>query len=104
MLDREARRLRELVFRGLAAKLYLEPAGGARQLLLALDDVYRHADRARVIRNGALHRLADTPRRLRGELVSTAPVELLDRAVQAERALLDQIQERDAETSVALGD
>jgi len=57
-----------------------------------------------VVRDRALHRLADPPGRVRRELVATPPVELLDRAVQAERALLDQVQERNAEAAVALRD
>src|SRR5215212_3621704 len=39
VLDRQARRLRELVLRRLAPELDLEAARSARQLLLALDDV-----------------------------------------------------------------
>ena len=97
-------RLGELLLRRLAAELDLEPARGAAELLLPLDDVDRHADRARVVRDGALHRLADPPGRVRRELVAAAPVELLDGAVQAERALLDQVEEGDAEPAVALGD
>src|SRR5581483_12477105 len=38
VLDWQARRLGELVLRGLTAELDLEPARRARQLLLALDD------------------------------------------------------------------
>jgi hypothetical protein len=38
------------------------------------------------------------------ELVAEPPVELLDRAVQAERALLDQVEEGNAEAAIALGD
>src|SRR5439155_1522751 len=86
------------------AELHLEPARGARQLLLPLDDVHRHADRPRVVRDGALHRLADPPGRVGRELVAAAPVELLDRAVEAERSLLDEIEERNAEAAVALRD
>ncbi len=104
VLDRQAGRLGELVLRRLAAELDLEPPRRARQLLLALDDVHRHADRARVVRDRALHRLADPPGRVGRELVAAAPVELLDGAVQAERALLDQVEERHAEAAVALGD
>ena len=74
------------------------------QLLLPLDDVHRHADRARVVRDGALHRLADPPGRVGGELEAAAPVELLDRAVQAQRPLLDQVEERHAQAAVALCD
>ena len=57
-----------------------------------------------MVRDGALHRLADPPGRVGRELVAAAPVELLDRAVEAERALLDQVEERHAEAAVALGD
>ncbi len=57
-----------------------------------------------MIRNGALNRLADPPRRVRRELVATAPVELLDGAVEAERSLLNQIEERHAQAAIALCD
>src|SRR5919197_2021895 len=104
VLDRQAGRLRELGLRRLAPELDLEPARRARELLLPLDDVHGHADRARVVRHRTLHRLADPPGRVGRELVAAPPVELLDRAVQPERALLDQIEERHAEAAVALGD
>src|SRR5207244_5522779 len=87
-----------------AAELDLEPACSATELLLPLDYVDGHPDRARVVRDRALHRLADPPGRVRRELVAAPPVELLDRAVEAERALLDQVQEGDAESAVALRD
>src|SRR5213079_1731896 len=104
VLERQAGRLGELFLRRLAAELDLEPARGPAELLLALDDVDGHADRARVVRDRALHGLADPPGRVRGELVAAAPVELLDGTVEAERAFLDQVQERDAEPAVALRD
>src|SRR5262249_12316993 len=104
VLDRQARGLCELVLRRLAAELYLEPARGARQLLLPLDDVDGDADRACVVRDRALHRLTDPPGRGGRELVARAPVELLDGAVEAQRALLDQVEERDAEAAIALCD
>src|SRR6266542_412941 len=56
------------------------------------------------VRDGALHRLADPPGRIGRELVAAAPVELLDRAVEAERPLLDQVEERYAEAAVDLRD
>jgi hypothetical protein len=64
----------------------------------------RNANRAGVVRDRALHRLADPPRGVRRELVAPAPVELLDGAVQAEGALLDQVEKRNAEAAIALGD
>src|SRR4051794_36613206 len=104
VLDRETRGLGQLLLRRLAAELDFEPARGARELLLPLDDVDRDADRPGVIRDRALDRLADPPRRVGRKLVAAAPVELLDGAVQPERSLLDQVEERDPETAVALRD
>jgi hypothetical protein len=52
-----------------------------------------HPDRPRLIGEGAVDSLADPPGRVRRELVAAPPVELLDRADQAERALLDQVEE-----------
>jgi hypothetical protein len=97
VLEREAGRLGELLLRRLATELDLEPARGAGELLLTLDDVHRHADRPRVVRDGALHRLADPPRRVRRELEAPAASRTSRRAVQAQRALLDEVEERNAE-------
>src|SRR6266545_4102347 len=95
VLDREAGRLRKLVLCRLAPELDFEPARG---------DVDGHADCACVVGDGSLHRLANPPGRVRGELEAPAPVELLDCAVEAEGSLLDQIEERNAEAPIALGD
>src|SRR5690242_16012375 len=76
----------------------------ARDLLLALDDVHRDADRARLVGDAALDRLADPPRRVRRELEALPPVELLRCADQAEDALLHEVAEGDALGLVALGD
>src|SRR3712207_1515255 len=54
--------------------------------------------------DGAGDRLADPPGRVRRELVAAPVVELLDRADQAERALLDQVEEREPAAEVALRD
>src|SRR5207247_2622553 len=81
-----------------------ELAAGAGNLLLALDDVHRDADRARLVGNATLHRLADPPGRVGRELEALAPVELLRSADQAEDALLHQVAERDALRLVALRD
>src|SRR6266566_1409478 len=101
VLQRQPRRLGELLLRRLASQLDLEPARRAAQLLLALDDVHGHADRAGVVGDGTLHRLTDPPGGVGRELVAAPPVELLDRAVQAECPFLDQVQERNAEAAVA---
>jgi hypothetical protein len=63
-----------------------------------------HADRPRLVRERPRDRLADPPGRVRRELVAPAPVELLDRADQAERAFLDQVEERQALVPVVLRD
>src|SRR4051812_24472131 len=60
-------------------------------------------DRAGLLLQRALHRLPDPPGRIGRELEAAAMVELLDRADQADDALLDQIQERQPEAAVALG-
>jgi hypothetical protein len=57
-----------------------------------------------VVGDSALHRLPDPPRGIGRELEPAAPVELLDGTVEAERALLNEVQERDAQAAVALGD
>ena len=77
---------------------------GRAQLVAPLVDVRRHADRARLARDRALHRLANPPGRVGRELEALPVVELLDRPVQADDAVLDQIAERDAAAAIALRD
>src|SRR5438105_2535080 len=96
--------LRDFLERGLAAELRPEGSLGAVQLLHSLDDVNRHPDRARLVRERPGNRLADPPRGVGRELVAAAPVELLDGANQAERAFLDQVEERQPLVAVVLGD
>jgi hypothetical protein len=69
-----------------------------------LDHVHRNPDRPRLVGDRARDGLADPPRRIGGELVATPVVELLGRPDQAERSLLDQVEEREPATEVALGD
>src|SRR5256714_5166411 len=102
--DGQLRDLRDLLDARLVAELRDQLALGARDLLLALDDVDRDADRARLVGHAALHRLADPPGRIGRELEALAPVELLGGADQADHALLDQIAERDSLRLVAAGD
>ena len=66
--------------------------------------MHRHADRPRLVRDRAGDGLADPPGRIRGELETAAPLELLDGADQAEHALLDEIEERQSLVAVVLGD
>ena len=61
-----------------------------------LGDVDGEADRAALVGQRARDRLADPPRRVGRKLVAHPVVELLDRADQAEVALLDQVEQRHA--------
>ena len=66
--------------------------------------MHRDADRSRLVRQRARDRLPDPPGRVGRELEPAPPVELLDRADQAEVALLDQVEQRQAAPRIALRD
>ena len=66
--------------------------------------MHRHADRPALVGDRPRDRLADPPGRVRRELEALAPVELLRRADEPDRALLDQVEEREALVAVALRD
>src|SRR3954451_3678837 len=104
VVEAQVRRLSQLVHGGLAAELELEPLGGPAELLPALVHVHGHADGPRLVRDRALHGLADPPRGVRGELVAAPPVELLDCAVEADDSVLHELEQRHAVTLVAHGD
>jgi hypothetical protein len=74
------------------------------QRLAPLVDVRRDADRPRLPGHRALNRLTDPPGGVGRELEALPPVELLDRAVQPDHAVLDQVAERHAVAAVLLGD
>ena len=76
-----------------APELLDQQALGVDQLVQPLDHVHGDADRAPLSAMRARDGLADPPGRVGRELVAAAVVELLDRADQPERALLDQVQE-----------
>src|SRR4051812_10726038 len=94
----------DLLRGGLAAQRLDETALHVDDLVQALDHVHGDADRAALVGDRAGHGLADPPRGVRRELVAAAVVELLDRADEPERALLDQIEEGQPAAEVALGD
>ena len=96
--------LRELLARGQAAVLGLELALGAHDPVQLLDHVHRHPDRAPLVGERPGDGLADPPGGVGRELEALAVVELLGRAHQPDRALLNQIEEGQALVSVALGD
>ncbi len=66
--------------------------------------MHRDADRARLVGERPGDRLTDPPRGVGRELEALSVVELLRRAHESERALLDQIEEGEALVSVVLGD
>src|SRR5262249_23032038 len=93
------------LFRGrLAAVLDLELASAARELESPFVHVGQVAERGILVRNSTLTGLPDPPGRVRRELAALAPVELLDRAVETDDALLDQVTEGDSVSAIALGD
>ena len=87
---------RDLLRQRLAAELLDELALDVHDLVQLLHHVDGDADRAALVRDRPRHRLADPPGRVGRELVAAPVVELLHRADEAERALLDQVQERQA--------
>src|SRR5438552_3479064 len=100
----ETGRLGELLVRWLLATRSLQPLAGTVQLHAPLVYVRRDADRRGLVRDRTLAGLANPPGRVGRELETLAPVELLDGAVQADHALLDQVSELEAVALVALRD
>ena len=96
--------LGDLLRGGLAAQLGDQLALGAADLVQLLDHVDRDADRPRLVGERTGDRLADPPGRVGGELEPLAVVELLRRADQAQRPLLDQVEEGQALVPVVFRD
>src|SRR3954452_1891604 len=104
LLGLDARNLGDLLRRRLAAELGDQLALGAADLVELLDDVDRDADRARLVGERACDRLADPPGGVGRELEALAVVELLRSTDEPERALLDEVQERESLVAVVLRD
>src|SRR5690349_23303848 len=104
LLRIDRRDLGDLLRRGLAAELRDQLALRAADLVELLHDVDRDADRARLVGERAGDRLPDPPRRVGRELEALAVVELLRRADEPERALLDEVEEGQSLVPVVLGD
>src|SRR5215207_951337 len=96
--------LGDLLRRRLAAELGDQLALRAADLVELLDDVDRDADGPRLVGERSGDRLADPPGGVGGELEAPAVVELLRRTDQAQRPLLDQVEEGQALVAVVLGD
>ena len=95
---------RDLLGQRLAAELGAELPLRAEDAVELLDDVHRHANRSALVRDRAGDGLADPPGRVRRELEALAVVELLGRADEPDRPLLDQVEERQALVPIALRD
>src|SRR5690606_15464901 len=85
-------------------ELELEAGAGLLEAGKGVAGVDRESDGAPGVGDAAGDRLADPPRGVGGELEALAPVELLDGVHQAEVALLDQVEERQARRLVLLRD
>ena len=107
LLHAERRELglgRDLVDGRVAIQLLAERASGPLHAADLICDVNGEPDRAALLGERPLHRLADPPRRIGGQLVPHRPVELLDGAHEAEVALLDEVQQRHVGTCVVARD
>ena len=102
ILGRHLELLGDLLREGLASEPLDELALDVNDLVELLDHVDRDPDRPGLVRDRARDGLSDPPRRVRGELEPLAVVELLDRADETERALLDQVEKREPPSEVPL--
>ena len=85
---------RDLVERRVAVQLLAERPARALHAAHLVGDVDGQPDRAALLGERARDRLPDPPGRVGRELEAERVVELLDRADQAEVALLDQVEQR----------
>src|SRR6185503_10581204 len=104
LLERDARRLRDLLERRLPAVLLGQLAGHLPDLRHRLDHVDRDPDGPGLVGDGARDGLADPPGGVRAELVAAAILVLLDGLHQAGVPFLDEIQETQAAVPVPLPD
>src|SRR5229473_7856571 len=95
---------RDLLRLWLARQLLHQAALDEDDPVQPLDHVHGQTDRPCLVGDRTRDRLPDPPGRVGRELEAFAVVELLHGANQAERALLDQVEEREATADVRLRD
>src|SRR4029079_4886880 len=84
------------------SQLDRELTRGPRDAVHRLDHVDRDPDRPALVREAALDRLTDPPRRVGRELEAALPLELVDTAHQPGIALLDEVQQAHPAVDVLL--
>src|SRR4051794_11174282 len=104
LVGRHLELLGDLIRARLASEALHELPLDVHDLVQLLDHVHGDPDGARLVGDRPCDGLPDPPRRVGGELVALAVVELLDSADQTERAFLDQIEKGEPAAEVALGD
>src|ERR1700739_860620 len=95
---------RDLFARRLTAQFLHQLPACADELVDRLDHVHRDTNRSRLVRNRTRNRLANPPRRIRRELVTTPILEFIHCLHQADIALLNQVQELQSAIRVFLRD
>src|SRR5580704_8457013 len=104
MLRRQVGRTGNLGNGRLAGQLRLKLLLGTRQAATPLMYVNRQPDRVGLVTDGTIDRLANPPHRVGRELRALSPVIALSGAHQADRSLLDQVEQRHATMRVSTGD
>src|SRR5713226_1934570 len=92
--------LGNLFRRRLAAQVLQQTTADADQAVDRLYHVDGNTNRAGLVGDSAGNRLANPPRRIGAELVALRVIEFLDRANQADVALLDQVQQTHAPANI----
>src|SRR4051812_28184212 len=101
VLQRQVRRGGDLLVRGLVPEPSRQLALDAPDLPGALRHVDGKPDRPARVLEAALDRLTDPQGRVRREAEALAPVELLDRADEAQHPFLDQVSQGEALALIA---
>src|SRR5262245_10217641 len=95
---------RQLFRTRIAAETRGEVATSVRHLVERFDRVHGQANGSPVISDGAANGLTNPPGRVCRELEASSELEAINRLHQADVALLDQIEQRQPASEIALGD